>query len=43
MGLAALVALRGLKRGVQADAEAPTGREGQVRGGETDAAYPTVR
>jgi EmrB/QacA subfamily drug resistance transporter len=43
MGLAALVALRGLKRGVQDDAEALTDREGRVPGDEPDAAYPTAR
>jgi EmrB/QacA subfamily drug resistance transporter len=43
MGLAALVALRGLKRGVQDDAEALTDREGRIPGDEPDAAYPTVR
>jgi EmrB/QacA subfamily drug resistance transporter len=43
MGLAALVALRGLKRGVQDDAEALTDRKGRVPGDEPDAAYPTVR
>jgi hypothetical protein len=43
MGAAALVALRGLKRGVQDDAEAATDREGQVPGDEPDAVYPTVR
>ncbi|MGH3287396.1 MAG: MFS transporter [Streptosporangiaceae bacterium] len=43
MGVAALVALRGLKRGVQADAEALTDREGRVPGDEPDAAYPTAR
>jgi hypothetical protein len=44
MGVAALVALRGLKRGVQADAEtAVTEREGQLPGDEPDTAYPTLR
>ena len=43
MGLAAIVALRGLKRGVQDDAEALTDREGRVPGDEPDAAYPTAR
>jgi EmrB/QacA subfamily drug resistance transporter len=43
MGLAALVALRGLKRGVQQDTDAPPDREGQVPGDEPDAAYPTLR
>jgi predicted MFS family arabinose efflux permease len=44
MGLAALVALRGLKRGVQDDAEAAvTDREGQLPGDEPDAVYPTLR
>jgi EmrB/QacA subfamily drug resistance transporter len=43
MGLAALVALRGLKRGVQDDAEALTDREGRVPGDEPDAAHPTAR
>jgi len=43
MGVAALVALRGLKRGVQADTEALSGREGPVPGDEPDAAYPTFR
>jgi MFS family permease len=44
MGVAALVALRGLKRGVQEDAEtAVTDREGQRPGDEPDTVYPTVR
>jgi MFS family permease len=44
MGLAALVALRGLQRGLQDDAEtAATDREGQLPGDEPDAAYPTLR
>jgi EmrB/QacA subfamily drug resistance transporter len=43
MGVAALVALRGLKRGVQDDAEALTDREGRIPGDEPDAAYPTMR
>ncbi len=43
MGAAALVALRGLKRGVQQDAEALSGRDGPVPGDEPDAAYPTFR
>jgi hypothetical protein len=43
MGVAALVALRGLKRGVQDDPEAVTDREGQRPGDEPDAAYPTLR
>ena len=43
MGVAALVALRGLKRGVQDEAEAVTDREGQRPGDEPDAVYPTVR
>ena len=37
MGVAALVALRGLRRGVQADTEAVTGREDQLRGQEPEA------
>jgi EmrB/QacA subfamily drug resistance transporter len=44
MAVAALIALRGLRRGVQQDTEAAaTGREGQLPGDEPDAAYPTVR
>jgi hypothetical protein len=44
MGLAALVALRGLQRGRQDDAEtAATDREGQLPGDEPDAVYPTLR
>jgi len=43
MGLAALVAMRGLKRGVQDDAEALSDREGQVPGDEPDAVYRTAR
>jgi hypothetical protein len=44
MGAAALVALRGLKRGVQEDAEtAVTDREGELPGDEPDAVYPTFR
>jgi hypothetical protein len=44
MGVAALVALRGLKRGVQEDAvTAVTDREGQRPGDEPDTVYPTVR
>jgi EmrB/QacA subfamily drug resistance transporter len=44
MGLAALVALRGLKRGRQEDTEtAATDRAGQLPGDEPDAVYPTVR
>ncbi|HLK77974.1 MAG TPA: MFS transporter [Streptosporangiaceae bacterium] len=43
MGAAALVALRGLKRGVQQDAEALSDRDGPVPGDEPDAAYPTFR
>ena len=44
MGVAALVALRGLKRGRQDDTEtAVTDREGQLPGDEPDAVYPTVR
>lgn len=43
MGVAALVALRGLKRGVQDDAGTLTDREGRVPGDEPDAAYPTLR
>jgi hypothetical protein len=44
MGLAALVALRGLKRGRQEDTEtAAPDRAGQLPGDEPDAVYPTVR
>jgi hypothetical protein len=44
LGLAALVALRGLKRGLQEDTEiAATDRGGQLPGDEPDAAYPTLR
>jgi len=44
MAVAALVALRGLKRGVQEDTEAAeTSRERQLPGDEPDAAYPTFR
>jgi EmrB/QacA subfamily drug resistance transporter len=44
MAIAALVALRGLKRGVQEDTEAAgTGREGQLPGDEPDTVYPTFR
>ena len=43
MGVAALVALRGLKRGVQDDAEALTDRESRVPGDKPDAAFPTAR
>jgi hypothetical protein len=44
MAVAALVALRGLKRGLQEDTEAAaSGREGQLPGDESDAAYPTFR
>jgi EmrB/QacA subfamily drug resistance transporter len=44
MGLAALVAVRGLKRGVQAEAEtAVADREDQLPGDEPDAVYPTLR
>ena len=44
MAVAALVALRGLKGGVQQDTEgAATGREGEIPGGEADAAYRTLR
>jgi EmrB/QacA subfamily drug resistance transporter len=42
MGVAALVALRGLKRGVQDDSDV-VARDGQVPGDEPDAAYPTLR
>jgi hypothetical protein len=44
MGLAALVALRDLKRGLQEDTEtAATDREGQLPGDEPDSVYPTLR
>ena len=44
MGAAALVALRGLRRGVQEDVEtAVTDREGRRPGDEPDAVYPTLR
>jgi MFS family permease len=44
MGLAALVALRGLQRGVQDDAEtAVADREGRQPGDESDSVYPTLR
>jgi EmrB/QacA subfamily drug resistance transporter len=44
MAVAALVALRGLKRGVQEDTEAAeTSHERQLPGDEPDAAYPTFR
>ena len=44
VGVAALVALRGLQRGVQDDPEtAVTDHEGQRPGDEPDAAYPTLR
>ncbi|HUA27602.1 MAG TPA: hypothetical protein VMC03_01855, partial [Streptosporangiaceae bacterium] len=42
MAIAALVALRGLKRGLQEDTEATgTGREDEIPGSES--AYPTFR
>ena len=43
MAVAALVALRGLRRGVQQDTETMTDREGEIPGGESDTAYPTLR
>jgi EmrB/QacA subfamily drug resistance transporter len=44
MAVAALVALRGLKRGVQEDSEqAVTDRDGQLPGDEPDSVYRTVR
>ena len=44
MAIAAFVALRGLRRGLQQDAEAPeSDREDQLPGGEPGAAYPTPR
>ncbi len=43
MAVAAFVALRGLKRGVQQDPEAVADREGQRPGEDPDAAYPTFR
>ena len=44
MAVAAFVALRGLRRGVQEDTEvAEAGRENQLPGDEPDAAYPTFR
>jgi EmrB/QacA subfamily drug resistance transporter len=44
MGAAALVDLRGLKRGVPEDAEtAVTDRDGRLPGDEPDAVYPTLR
>ena len=43
MAVAALVALRGLKRGVQGDAEAVADREAELPGDEPDAAYPAAR
>jgi hypothetical protein len=44
MAVAALVALRGLKRGVQEDAEAAgTDGERQIPGDESDTVYPTFR
>src|SRR5271169_944395 len=44
MAVAAIVALRGLKRGLQEDAEtAVTDREGQLPSDEPDAVYPTLR
>ena len=44
MGIAALVALRGLRRGVQADVETDEAdREGQLPGDEPDAMYPNLR
>jgi len=44
MAVAALVALRGLKRGVQEDTEASAADgEGRLPGDEPDAAYPTFR
>jgi EmrB/QacA subfamily drug resistance transporter len=43
MAVAALVALRGLKRGVQEDTQAAAEDEGRLPGDEPDAAYPTLR
>ena len=42
MGLAALVAMRGLKRGVQDDAEALSDREGQVGRGSEDESHVNI-
>ena len=44
MAIAALIALRGLKSGVQQDTEATvTDREDQFRGDEPDDLHPTFR
>jgi EmrB/QacA subfamily drug resistance transporter len=43
MAIAALVALRGLKRGLQEDTPAPVEDEGRLPGDEPDTLYPTFR